>query len=240
MISIQMTQPDTGKDLLLHIKDVMGHGFTDAGLLSRALTHRSFSRTHNERLEFLGDALLGMFIADELFIKFPEAAESDLTRMRSSLVKKETLAQLAKQLELGDHIRFSVGEHKSGGGRKESLLANALEAVIGAIYLDSDLGACRQSILKLYTPLLDAMSVENIQKDPKSKLQEYMQANKKALPAYHVIAEEGGAHGVLFTIECRIEGLTEPVVAKGRSKRNAEQSAARTALEMIAPDADQG
>lgn len=235
-----MTQLDTGKDLLLHIKDIMGHGFSDAGLLSRALTHRSFSRTHNERLEFLGDALLGMFIADELFIKFPEAAESDLTRMRSSLVKKETLAQLARELDLGNHIRFGIGESRSGGGRKESLLANALEALIGAIYLDSDLDNCRQCILKLYAPLLDAMTAENVPKDPKSELQEYMQANKKSLPAYHVVAEEGGAHDKLFTIECCVDGLAEPVVAKGRSKRNAEQSAARTALEMIAPDADQG
>ena len=226
--------------MLLHSNNVLGHGFNDAGLLHRALTHRSFSRAHNERLEFLGDALLGMFIADELFIRFPEAAESDLTRMRSSLVKKETLAQLAKQLDLGSHIRFGIGESKSGGGRKESLLANALEALIGAIYLDSDLDKCRLCILKLFTPLLDAMTAENVPKDPKSELQEYLQANKKSLPAYNVIAEEGGAHDKLFTIECYVDGLAEPVVATGRSKRNAEQSAARTALEKIALDAAQG
>ena len=234
-----MTQPDADKGLLLRIKNVLGYEFSDAGLLIRALTHRSHSRTHNERLEFLGDALLGMFTAEVLFTRFPEAAESDLTRMRSSLVKQETLAQIARQLELGDHIRFGIGEHKSGGGRKESLLANALEALIGAIYLDSDLGACRNSILKLYAPLLDEMSIENIQKDPKSKLQEYMQANKKALPAYHVITEEGGGHGMVFTIECHIEGLPEPFIGKGRNKRIAEQTAARVALEMIALDAEE-
>ena len=234
-----MTLVDTSKDLLLRINNVLGHGFSDNELLSRALTHRSFSRVHNERLEFLGDALLGMFIAEELFSRFPQAAESDLTRMRSSLVKKETLAQLAKHLDLGNHIRFGIGEHKSGGGRKESLLANALEALIGAVYLDSDLDNCRRCILKLYDPLLDAMTAGNVPKDPKSELQEYMQANRKSLPAYHVVAEEGGAHDKLFTIECRVDGLAEPVVAKGRSKRHAEQSAARTALERIAPDAEQ-
>ena len=220
------------------MKNVLGHDFSNTELLTMALTHRSFSRNHNERLEFLGDALLGMFIADELYIKFPEAAESDLTRLRSSLVKKEALAQLAKQLDLGSHIRFGIGENKSGGRQKESLLANTLEALIGAIYLDSDLENCRRFILKLYASLLDELTAENIPKDPKSELQEYLQANKKSLPAYNVVAEEGEAHDKLFTIECSIDGITKPIVAKGRSKRNAEQTAARTALEMIALDAD--
>ncbi len=220
------------------MKNVLGHDFSNTELLTMALTHRSFSRNHNERLEFLGDALLGMFIADELYIKFPEAAESDLTRLRSSLVKKEALAQLAKQLDLGSHIRFGIGENKSGGRQKESLLANTLEALIGAIYLDSDLENCRRFILKLYASLLDELTAENIPKDPKSELQEYLQANKKSLPAYNVVAEEGEAHDKLFTIECSIDGITKPIVAKGRSKRNAEQTAARTALEMIALDVD--
>ena len=221
------------------MKNVLGHDFSNTELLTMALTHRSFSRNHNERLEFLGDALLGMFIADELYIKFPEAAESDLTRLRSSLVKKEALAQLAKQLDLGSHIRFGIGENKSGGRQKESLLANTLEALIGAIYLDSDLENCRRFILKLYASLLDELTAENIPKDPKSELQEYLQANKKSLPAYNVVAEEGEAHDKLFTIECSVDGITKPIVAKGRSKRNAEQTAARTALEMIALDVDQ-
>ena len=220
------------------MKNVLGHDFSNTELLTMALTHRSFSRNHNERLEFLGDALLGMFIADELYIKFPEAAESDLTRLRSSLVKQEALAQLAKQLDLGSHIRFGIGENKSGGRQKDSLLANTLEALIGAIYLDSDLENCRRFILKLYASLLDELTAENIPKDPKSELQEYLQANKKSLPAYNVVAEEGEAHDKLFTIECSVDGITKPIVAKGRSKRNAEQTAARTALEMIALDAD--
>ena len=234
-----MPPPGTGTDLGLHIRDALGYEFRDSDLLSRALTHRSFSRNHNERLEFLGDALLGMFIADALFTKFPDAAESDLTRLRSSLVKKETLARLASQLDLGIHIRFGFGEHKSGGWRKKSLLSNALEALIGAVYLDSDLENCRMFIYRLYAGLLDELTVENIPKDPKSELQEYLQANKKSLPAYHVIAEEGEAHDKIFTIECCIDGIAEPVVAKGRSKRDAEQTAARTALQMIFPDAGQ-
>ena len=234
-----MAQSDTYTDLRQQIKNVHGYDFRDAELLSLALTHRSFSRNHNERLEFLGDALLGMFIANELFKKFPEAAESDLTRLRASLVKQETLALLAKQLDLGRHIRFGIGEHRSGGGQKDSLLANAMEALIGAIYLDSDLESCRRFIGAVYASLLDGLTMENIPKDPKSELQEYMQANKKSLPAYNVIAEEGEAHNKMFTIECCVEGLAKPIVAKGRSKRTAEQTAARTALQMIAPDAGQ-
>ncbi len=226
-------------DLNLHIKNSLGYEFRDATLLDQALTHRSFSRNHNERLEFLGDALLGMFIADVLFARFPEAAESDLTRLRSSLVNKETLARLAMQLDLGRHIRFGFGEHKSGGGQKKSLLSNAMEALIGAVYLDSDLENCRMFILRLYAGLLDELTLKNIPKDPKSELQELLQANKKSLPAYQIIAEEGEAHDKLFTIECAVDGIAEPVVAQGRSKRDAEQAAAKTALQMISPDAGQ-
>ena len=234
-----MVRTTADKDLPLHIKNVLGHDFNDVDLLTKALTHRSFGRDHNERLEFLGDALLGMFIAAELYMKFPEAAESALTRLRSSLVKKEMLAQLAKQLDLGNYIRLGIGEYKSGGGQKESLLANAVEALIGAIYLDSDLDNCRRSIRKMYASILDKLTAENIPKDPKSELQEYLQANKQSLPAYHMVAAEGAAHNKLFTIECHVDGLSEPIVAKGRSKRSAEQTAARTALKMIAVDADQ-
>ena len=226
-------------DLYLYMKNILGHDFRDTELLTTALTHRSFGRDHNERLEFLGDALLGMFIADVLYMKFPEAAESELTRLRSSLVKKETLAQLARQLDLGSQTRFGIGEYKSGGRQKESLLANTMEALIGAIYLDSDLENCRRFILKLYASLLDELTMDNVPKDPKSELQEYLQAGRKSLPVYNVIAEEGKAHNKLFIIECYVDGIAKPIVAKGRSKRNAEQMAARTALQMIAPDVEQ-
>ena len=226
-------------DLYLYMKNILGHDFRNTELLTTALTHRSFGRGHNERLEFLGDALLGMFIADVLYMKFPKAAESELTRLRSSLVKKETLAQLARQLDLGSQTRFGIGEYKSGGRQKESLLANTMEALIGAIYLDSDLENCRRFILKLYASLLDELTLDNVPKDPKSALQEYLQAGRKSLPAYNVIAEEGDAHDKLFTIECYVDGIAKPIVAQGKSKRNAEQSAARTALQMIALDVEQ-
>ena len=227
----------SSKDLQLHIGRLLGYDFRDTELLHRALTHRSFGKEHNERFEFLGDALLGMFIADALFRKFPQAAESDLTRLRASLVKKETLASLAMQLDLGRYIRLGLGEHKSGGWQKRSLLANALEAMVGAVYLDSDLERCRVFTLRLFARLLEDLTVENTPKDPKTRLQEYLQANKKPLPSYRVIAEEGVAHSRLFTVECRVEGIAEPVVGKGKNKRHAEQAAADTALELIAPDA---
>ena len=158
--------------------------------------------------------------------------------MRSSLVNKETLARLAQQLDLGRHIKFGAGEHKSGGWRKKSLLSNAMEALIGAVYLDSGLDPCRRFIQALYAGLLDDLSIDKVPKDPKSELQEYLQAHKKSLPAYQVIAEEGEAHKKTFTIECRIDDVAGPVVAKGRSKRDAEQEAARAALQVIARDAE--
>lgn len=226
------------KELHRHIGNVLGHDFRDSGLLARALTHRSHSRNHNERLEFLGDALLGMFIADILFTRFPEAAESDLTRLRASLVNKKTLAGIARELDLGKHIRFGAGEQKSGGRDKNSLLSNTVEALIGAVYLDGGLEDCRRCILALYAGLIDGLTTPDVPRDPKSELQEYLQANKKPLPSYHVIAEEGEAHDKTFTIECRIDDIDGSVVAKGRSKRDAEQAAARMALHKISPDAD--
>ena len=233
-----MPPPGIDRDLQLRIRDALGYEFRNEELLGRALTHRSFSRDHNERLEFLGDALLGMLIADALFVRFPQAAESDLTRLRSSLVNKDTLAHLARQLDLGMHIRFGMGEHKSGGWRKKSLLSNTLEALIGAVYLDSDLEGCRMFILSLYASLLDKLTAENIPKDPKSELQEYLQARKKSLPVYQVVAEEGKAHNKLFTVECCVDGVAGPVVAQGRNKRDAEQLAAKMALQTILPDAE--
>ncbi len=232
-----MTHAELDTDLHRHISNVLGYSFHDAELLNRALTHRSFSRNHNERFEFLGDALLGMFIADVLFVKFPEAAENELTRLRASLVNKETLARLARELDLGRYIKFGIGEQKSRGWQKKSLLSNAMEALVGAVYLDSDLENCRQFIRILYARLLDDLSAENIPKDPKSKLQEYLQANKQTLPAYQVIAEEGDPHSKMFTIECCIDNFAGPIVGKGRNKRDAEQAAAEAALKIIAPDA---
>lgn len=217
-------------DLAPRLREVLGYDFRAQSLLLTALTHRSFSKTNNERLEYLGDAVLGLFIAEQLFRKFPQAAESELTRLRASLVNREALARLARELDLGSHIRLGKGERKSGGQEKESLLSDAMEALLGAIYLDSDFLTCHRVLLKLYGPLLDGLTLETVEKDPKTELQERMQAQGKPLPCYHVIATAGEAHDRLFTVACQVEGLDEPVSATGKSKKIAEQNAAQLAL----------
>lgn len=217
-------------DLLPRLREVLDYDFRAPDLLLTALTHRSFSATNNERLEYLGDAVLGLFIAEQLFRKFPQAAESELTRLRASLVNREALARLARELDLGSHIRLGKGERKSGGQEKESLLADAMEALLGAVYLDSDLATCHRALLKLYGPLLDGLTLKTIEKDPKTELQERMQAQGKPLPCYQVIATAGEAHDRLFTVACQVEGLDEPVSATGKSKKIAEQNAAKLAL----------
>ena len=217
-------------DLAPRLREVLDYDFRAPSLLLTALTHRSFSKTNNERLEYLGDAVLGLFIAEQLFLRFPQAAESELTRLRASLVNREALARLARELDLGSHIRLGKGERNSGGQEKESLLADAMEALLGAIYLDSDLATCHRVLLKLYAPLLEGLTLETIEKDPKTELQERMQAQGKPLPSYHVIATAGEAHDRLFTVACQIEGLDEPVSATGKSKKIAEQNAAKLAL----------
>jgi ribonuclease III len=208
----------------------LGHEFSDSELLRIALTHRSAGRLNNERLEYLGDAILGFVIAEALFIRFPEASEGSLTRLRASLVKRETLAGLARDINLGEHIQLGSGEKKSGGWRRDSILANAMEAVIGAIYLDAGFEVCRNRILEAYTDLLLQASPDTTTKDPKTTLQEYLQARQLPLPVYRVVDETGEAHDRKFTIECEVHGLPEAVHASGRSKQTAEQAAARQAL----------
>lgn len=217
-------------DLPPRLREVLDYDFRAQSLLLTALTHRSFSKTNNERLEYLGDAVLGLFIAEQLFRKFPQAAESELTRLRASLVNREALVRLARELDLGSHIRLGKGERKSGGQEKESLLSDAMEALLGAVYLDSDLATCHRVLLKLYRPLLDELTLQTIEKDPKTELQERMQAQGKPLPCYQVIATAGEAHNRLFTVACQVEGLDEPVSATGKSKKIAEQNAAKLAL----------
>ncbi len=219
--------------LRAHFNNVLGHDFRDQELLLTALTHRSFGKRNNERLEYLGDALLSMFIAEALFSRFPQASENELSRMRSHLVKQATLAQLAQTLDLGAQLRFGPGEHKSGGGKKESLLADAMEALVGAVYLDSDAAGCRAVVLRLYAPLLDGLTLDNVPQDPKTRLQECMQARKEPLPEYRLVAEEGEDHARLFTVACHVAVLEQPVTARGKSKRVAAQEAARLALERI-------
>lgn len=212
----------------------IGYQFQQPALLEQALTHRSCKGQHNERLEFLGDALLGLVIAEELFVRFPQTREGDLTRMRSALVKGVTLASIAQELGLSDYLRLGPGELKSGGFRRESILADALEAIIGAIYLDSGMPACKAQIMRWFEQRLIDITPGQ-QKDSKTLLQEYLQGLRKPLPTYDVIATVGEAHQQTFTVRCTVPGLP-PITATGSSRRKAEQDAANYALEQIKND----
>jgi len=212
----------------------LDYQFSDQSLLEQALTHRSCKGKHNERLEFLGDALLGLVIAEALFQQFPATREGDLTRMRSALVKGVTLAEIAQELGLAEYLRLGPGELKSGGARRESILADALEAILGAIYLDSGMAACKTRILQLFASRLSNIAPGE-QKDSKTRLQEYLQGLRQPLPVYDVIATVGEAHQQTFTVRCTIPGLP-PFTATGSSRRKAEQDAANMALETIKHD----
>lgn len=218
------------------INTLSDYKFYDASLLAAALTHRSAGKTNNERLEFLGDAILGFVIAEALFERFPYAEEGVLTRLRASLVNRETLAGIARQLDLGSLLKLGPGERKTGGWRRDSILSNTLEAVIGAVYLDSDLVQCRAFILSLFQEKLQNMQPEDISKDPKTTLQEFLQERHLPLPAYEIIEEQGEPHHRVFTVRCSIECLNDTVIGQGRSKRNAEQAAAQKALDLIHPE----
>lgn len=211
---------------------MLGYCFRDPALLETALTHRSSAgQPNNERLEFIGDALLNCVIALTLYERYPQASEGDLSRLRATLVKGDTLAGIAGELELGRHLHLGGGELKSGGYRRHSILADALEAVFGAIYLDSDFATCRRLILELYEPRLVALPPVSELKDPKTRLQEYLQAQQRPLPVYNVLEVRGEAHARCFTIECTVEDLI--TVAEGSSRRKAEQTAAHEMLERI-------
>lgn len=212
----------------------IGYQFQNVALLEQALTHRSCKGQHNERLEFLGDALLGLVIAEALFARFPQTREGDLTRMRSSLVKGVTLASIAQELGLSEFLRLGPGELKSGGFRRESILADALEAIIGAIYLDNGMAACKAQIMLWFEQRLHDITPGQ-QKDSKTLLQEYLQGLRKPLPTYDVIATAGEAHQQTFTVRCTVPGLA-PISATGSSRRKAEQDAAQYALEQIKHD----
>lgn len=211
----------------------LGYRFSDLTLLTEAITHRSKHSINNERLEFLGDSVLGYVIAAELFRRFPGAREGALTRGRAALVKGETLAQLALQMNLGDYLQLGPGELKSGGFRRKSILADAMEAIIGAIYLDGGPDAARQHILALYADILKDLSLEDVGKDPKTQLQELLQADKRPLPVYEVIATSGSDHDQTFEVKCKVAGIGRAVKGTGRSRRKAEQDAAKKALKLL-------
>lgn len=210
----------------------LGYRFNDPELLRRALTHRSFGTQHNERLEFLGDAVLGLSIAAALYDQFPDLREGALTRARASLVRRETLADLARKLDLGTDIRLGGGELKSGGHNRDSILADVLEAVLGGVYLDGGFDAVRDVVTRLFADQVTALNPGTVLKDPKTELQEYLQERAQGLPEYHLRNISGRDHAQHFVIECRVPGM-EPVIGEGGSRRKAEQQAARHALDLL-------
>jgi ribonuclease-3 len=211
----------------------LGYQFRQPQLLQRALTHRSYAPEHNERMEFLGDSILGCVIAKYLFSSYPELSEGELSRLRSNLVREETLATLAQQLDLGSHLRLGEGELKSGGFRRPSILADALEALFGAVLLDSGFSEAEQAVLNLYVPYLEKVDVKTQGKDAKTLLQEYLQGKRIPLPTYTIIAMEGEAHEQSFQVECAIPTLKISARGTGTSRRNAEQQAARAVYQQL-------
>jgi ribonuclease-3 len=201
--------------------------------LAQALTHRSHGSAHNERLEFLGDSVLNCAVADLLYAKFGKLNEGDLSRVRANLVKQQALFEIAQTLELSQYLHLGEGELKSGGLRRPSILADALEAIIGAVFIDAGFDAARKMIGRLYTPILAHIDPQTLGKDDKTLLQEYLQANKLALPQYTVIATHGAAHSQQFEVECSVPELDIKVLGNGASRRAAEQVAANLALALV-------
>jgi len=209
----------------------LDHRFGNPALLEQALTHRSHSARHNERLEFLGDSVLNFVVAAMLFERFPKLDEGDLSRLRANLVKQASLADIGQRLELSQYLRLGEGELKSGGFRRPSILADAVEAIFGAAFLDGGFDIARKVIVRQYQPVLASVDPKTLGKDAKTLLQEFLQGRKLALPVYTVIATLGAAHSQQFEVECAIPALEIKVVAPGASRRAAEQSAAKLALE---------
>lgn len=219
------------------LERALGHRFGDRDLLQLALTHRSVSGTrNNERLEFLGDSVLGHVIAAELYTRFPRASEGELTRARARLVNGDMLARIATGFALGDYLRLGPGELKSGGHRRGSILADALEALIGAIHVDAGLATAQHCVLAWYAPLLADLRIDEVTKDPKTQLQEYLQGRGLPLPRYDVLETTGKSHAQRFRVACTADGLAAPVEAWGDSRRVAEQVAAQEVLRQLGAD----
>lgn len=212
----------------------LGYQFVEPALYKQALTHRSASQRHNyERLEFLGDALLGVIVAQYLYERFPDEQEGRLTRMRATLVRQESLAAIARDLKLGEALILSTGEMKSGGHHRESILADTVEALIGAIYLDChDLEKVRPIVLKWYAPYLTDLAPTDALKDPKTRLQEYLQGRHLPLPEYKLVEVQGEAPNQHFTIHCQVTNLPT-ATGQGASRRSAEQTAASVILKQL-------
>lgn len=211
----------------------LNYHFNDPQILKVALTHRSRGGDHNERLEFLGDAVVNFVIAEILYQQFPKATEGELSRWRASLVNRDALADVAKQFDLGQYIFLGAGEMRSGGHERRSILSCGMEAVIGAVYLDGGFEAARDRIIDWYQPMLSTLSSAASHKDPKTLLQEYLQAQRLPLPVYTVEAIEGEAHQQHFTVSCQVEGVKDKSYGQGTSRRRAEQSAAQAMLTVL-------
>ena len=211
----------------------LNYRFTDPDLAQRALTHRSANQLNNERLEFLGDSLLGYIVAEFLYDNYPDASEGQLSRMRSSLVKKESLVTIARDLHLGEYISLGSGELKSGGNQRDSILADAVEAIIAAVYLDGGIQACKPLVHHWCNSILGAEQHVQQHKDAKTHLQELMQSQGLQLPEYQVTNISGEAHQQTFHVECQIELLAAPQTGTGSSKRLAEQEAAVKILQKL-------
>jgi len=211
----------------------IGHDFSDKNLLRTALTHRSFGTPNNERLEFLGDGILDFVIAAVLFDQFPDLPEGDLSRLRANLVRQDTLHRLALTLNLGSVLRLGEGEMRSGGAQRPSMLADALEALFGAIFLDAGFESARKAILSLYGPLLGELKPGQVKKDAKTSLQEWLQARKRSLPRYQLLDATGAAHEQHFEVACEIDNPPVRTIGFGASRRIAEQVAAEKALKEL-------
>ena len=224
---------DMRTDNLDRLQRKIDYQFQDTGLLKQALTHRSAGHKHNERLEFLGDAILNLTIAEALFHQFPKCNEGELSRMRATLVREPTLAILARDFQLGDYLSLGQGELKSGGFRRESILADCVEALIGAISLDSSLANATEIVTRWYQPLLKDIQPGDNQKDAKTRLQEYLQGNRLPVPTYNIVNIQVEAHNQLFTVECSIQNNDRTFIGKGSSRRKAEQAAAEQILQEL-------
>lgn len=214
----------------------LGYEFSDETLFDLALTHRSCGAINNERLEFLGDSILNFVVGEWLFFRFPEAKEGQLSRLRAQMVKGETLAEIAREFDIGPCLNLGEGELKSGGFRRDSILADVVEALIGAIHLDAGMKVAKERILTWYKTRLEALQLESNRKDPKTELQEYLQSKKEALPEYAVVDVGGEAHAQTFTVRCTCARLGTPTQATASSRRGAEKLAAEAALKIILGD----
>ena len=211
----------------------LGHSFTDVGLFVRALTHCSAGADNNERLEFLGDAILTFLVAEHLFDTYSDALEGKLTRLRSGVVRRESLAAAARKLGVGDALVLGAGERKTGGRERDSILAGAFEAVVGALYLDSDLVTCRDRVWALLGDRFEEASIDDGRKDAKTRLQELLQSQARPLPTYRIVEIGGADHCRSFTVSCRVEGIEEDMIGTGSNRRRAEQDAATRVMAVL-------